>query len=286
MNVLILGAQGMAGHLAAEYWLRSTEGRIVAAVRPGRKPGNRLPADPRVIVETLDLRDFRQVESVVERHKPDVILNMAGVLKRFADERPLEAYLINGLLPRWLVSLGDRHGSRLIHVSTDCVFSGDRGLYREDDKPDGRTVYARTKALGEVRRAGHLTIRASIIGPDDNPNGIGLMKWFLSCKGEVAGYVHVPWNGITTLELAKAAVWFASRPEIGGLVHLASPSAVSKHDLLLLMSRLFRKDDVTVVRAQTPVLDRTLAVTRSDVDYRVPDHAAMLAELRDWMGRA
>ncbi|MBW5447394.1 sugar nucleotide-binding protein [Cohnella sp. CFH 77786] len=291
MNVLLLGGQGMAGHLIASHWLRVTDHNLTVTIRPvvrqeasaARTRRNALPESREITVRELDVRDFHEVERTVREAKPDVILNAVGVLNEEAEKRPSEAYLVNGLLPHWLAYLADRHGARLIHISTDCVFSGDRGNYREDDPTDGRSVYARTKALGEIRDSRHLTVRTSIIGPDVKTHGIGLMQWFLSQHGEVAGYTKVPWNGVTTLELAKAVLWFAERPEIGGLVHLTSPEPVSKHDLLLLMQKKFGKTGVTVVPQDEPRIDRTLNATRKDVAYSAPDHARMLEELREWM---
>jgi len=285
MRILVLGGYGMAGHLAAVY-LRKTMGHeVTVAVRPGSaaRPASRkreLPPD--IPVRELDARDLRAAEELIEREKPEVLVNAVGVLNSQAEDRPLDAYVVNGLLPHWLAYVGERLGARLVHISSDCVFSGDRGGYGETERPDGRTVYARSKAMGEVEDPRHLTIRTSIIGPEIRDGGIGLMKWFLSQTGTVKGYSKVPWNGVTTLELAKAIAWAIDHPEIGGLAHLTAPRPISKHELLTLIRSVYDKNDVTIEPSDEPAIDRTLLPTTGGFGYRPPDYPTMLRELREW----
>ena len=295
MNMLVLGGRGMAGHMLVSYFRRTARHKVAATVRSLRTSALRTPdrdappgsggaAGVREI--PLDVRRPECVARVLLEERPDVVINAVGVLNQKAEEHPLDAYLVNGFLPHWLAHLCDRLGARLIHISSDCVFSGARGGYREDDPPDGETVYARSKAMGELRHhPRHLTIRTSIIGPEIRPDGIGLMRWFLTSRGTVTGYVRVPWNGVTTLELAKAIDWAIRHPEVAGLVHLTAPEPITKHDLLLLMRDVFGKRDVTVTPVEEPVIDRTLAVTRDDFAYRPPDYPSMLRELKEWMGK-
>ncbi|XID95697.1 dTDP-4-dehydrorhamnose reductase family protein [Paenibacillaceae bacterium WGS1546] len=282
MKIVLLGGQGMAGHMIAKYWRARRDDEIVVTVRPNAEQSRNAETLAGMQVRELDARNFEATERLIRDAAPALIVNAVGILNHRAEDHPLDAYRVNGLLPHWLRHVGDRIGARLIHISSDCVFSGARGGYREDDAPDGTTVYARSKALGEVRDARHATIRTSIIGPDDKPTGIGLMQWFLSRSGEVSGYRNVLWNGVTTLELAKAIEWLARRPEVGGLLHLTAAETVSKHDLLLLMQEKYDKRDVTIVADDEPVIDRTLVATRSDFGHRAPRYAEMLEELRDW----
>ncbi|CAI6043305.1 dTDP-4-dehydrorhamnose reductase family protein [Cohnella sp. JJ-181] len=299
MKVLVLGGSGMAGHVIASYLLHRTEHEVIVTVRtagdipvvrqacglagggPRDAGGNR--AGPALAVRVLDARRFEQVAELVEDARPDIVVNAVGVLNRQAEENPLDAYLVNGLLPHWLRHLCARGGGRLIHISSDCVFLGDRGGYTEQERPDGVTVYARSKALGEVVGASCLTLRTSIIGPELRSRGIGLLKWFLGSSGSVQGYVNVHWNGVTTLELAKAVVWAMDHPEFGGLVHLTAPEAVSKHDLLGMFAEAFGRTDIEVVPQAEPAIDRTLAPTESGFGYRPAGYAQMLSELRRWM---
>jgi dTDP-4-dehydrorhamnose reductase len=287
-----MGGQGMAGHMIAGYFHRMTRCELAITIRPqggcarsgaGPASANPLPAGPNVQIRELDVLQFSEVDRTVREVKPDLIINAVGLLNQEAENRPEEAWHINGLLPHGLARLADGLGARLIHISTDCVFSGLRGMYKEEDLPDGTSIYARTKAFGEVTRPPHVTVRTSIIGPDRKADGIGLMQWFLSQKGKVYGYRNVIWNGVTTLELAKACLHLAGRPEIAGLVHLAAPQPVSKHDLLGLMQQIFEKRDAEVIPKEEPRIDRTLAATRRDVQFDVPDYRVMLRQLRDWM---
>jgi dTDP-4-dehydrorhamnose reductase len=262
----------MAGHILVDYFRRQGIHSVFYTTRDVTDPNGLL----------LDVNDSFMVDRLVEAVHPDVIVNAVGVLNSFADEDKITAYHINGFLPHRLRRVADTIGARLIHISTDCVFSGDRGAYRENDVTDGTSAYAITKALGEVQDAGHLTIRTSIIGPEIRKGGIGLMHWFMSTTGEVGGYTRVFWNGVTTLELAKWVDHYLSSP-LSGLIHLAHPKPVSKHDLLLLFQQTWNKQDVVVVPDDSVVQDRTLVSTREDVKTDLPDYSTMLKELASWM---
>lgn len=297
MKILVLGGSGMAGHVIAAYLLKRTGHEVTVTVRAaGDIPVVRKACGEAeragtaddggraaLAVRVLDVRRFEQVADLVAETRPDLIVNAVGVLNRQAEDHPLDAYLVNGLLPHWLRHLCKRGGGRLIHISSDCVFLGDRGGYAEQEQPDGVTVYARSKALGEIADPACLTLRTSIIGPELRANGIGLLKWFLGSTGSVSGYVNVHWNGVTTLELAKAVEWAIAHPEVGGLVHLTAPETVNKHDLLGLFADTFEHTDVRIVPEAEPSIDRTLAPTKSGFAYRPPGYAQMLSELRQWM---
>jgi dTDP-4-dehydrorhamnose reductase len=287
MKILLLGGNGMAGRLIATYIARVTQHEVTITVRKAGQAASTTgwPAleGLGIRVMELDVRQFAEVAATVAETSPDVIINAVGVLNHRAEDDPLNAYMVNGLLPHWLRHLGDRENARLLHISSDCVFSGSRGNYQEDDEPDGNTVYARSKSLGEVRDSRHLTIRTSIIGPDVRPYGIGLLQWFLDRQGEVKGFRNVLWNGVTTLELAKTVLWLLERPKAGGLIHLTASEKISKHDLLHLIKETFDKNDVSIMPDDEPVIDRTLAVTRDDVRCQTQSYPEMLMQLRQWM---
>ncbi|GGA35949.1 dTDP-4-dehydrorhamnose reductase family protein [Paenibacillus physcomitrellae] len=272
MKLLIFGGNGMAGHILVQYFRESASHHVFYTTRDAADNGGIL----------LDVQDPGKVEQAVALVRPDVIINAVGVLNQFAERDVIGAYEINGLLPHRLQRAADRYGARLIHISTDCVFLGDRGSYTEHDQPDGVSKYALTKALGEVKEGRHLTIRTSIIGPEIRRDGIGLMEWFLGQTGEVHGYQKVLWNGVTTLQLAKVIEEVLDQP-LSGLIHLAHPEKVSKHDLLKLMQKVWNKQDVNILPEDATVLDRTLVSTRSDVAFDLPDYEAMLSELAEWM---
>ncbi|WP_019908793.1 dTDP-4-dehydrorhamnose reductase family protein [Paenibacillus sp. HW567] len=274
MKLLILGGNGMAGHMLADYFRRQGKHHVFYTTRDKSDLGGLY----------VDADDIAGVEKLVEIVSPHCIINALGVLNQFAERDKISAYHVNGFLPHRLRRAADNVRARLIHISTDCVFEGTRGGYTEDDKPDGTSVYAITKSLGEVREPGHLTIRTSIIGPEIRSGGIGLMQWFLSQKGRVSGYQRVMWNGVTTLELAKAVDSLLDS-DVSGLIHLAHPEPLSKYELLLHMQAAFGKKDVEVIPEATPVQDRTLVSTRADVQVRLPSYPIMLAELAAWMSQ-
>ncbi|MFB9330228.1 dTDP-4-dehydrorhamnose reductase family protein [Paenibacillus aurantiacus] len=273
MKLLIIGGTGMAGHMLRAYFGSKPEYEVMYTTRvAGDANGS-----------PLEVTDSEAVASLVLSARPDVILNAVGVLNQDAESHPLLAYQVNGLLPHWLRHQAERIGARLIHISTDCVFSGERGRYTETDEPDGTTVYARSKALGEVKDPLHLTIRTSIIGPEIRQHGIGLLQWFLNQQGNVNGYARVMWNGVTTLELAKAVEYAIGRPRIGGLVHLTAAETLSKLELLRIVREAFGREDVTIVPDSRIFLDRSLVSTRDDWQYEAPGYAVMLRELAEWM---
>jgi len=274
MRMLVIGGNGMAGHMLVRYFRQTAGTEVLYTVRaPHGLPGEL----------GLEASDLEAVSRVVRDVHPDVIVNAAGVLNQDAEMHPTEAYKVNGLLPHWLRYAADGIGARLIHISSDCVFLGDKGGYTERDWPDGTSVYARTKALGEVHAPRHLTIRTSIIGPEIREGGIGLLGWFLRQSGTVNGYAQVFWNGVTTLELAKAVAYACDHPGIGGLVHLAAPRVVSKLELLGLFREAFGRTDIAVEAVNEPRIDRTLNRLRTDWMYMPPDYPAMLQELAAWM---
>jgi len=272
MRWLVIGGGGMAGHMIVDYLQKRGAGEIFFTAREKRPKGALL----------LDVRDAAATEALIRCAKPDIIVNCAGLLKEEAERNAADAFEINGLLPHRLRRAADRAGARLIQISTDCVFSGERGDYTERDAPDGRTVYARSKTLGEIVDHPHVTVRTSFIGPEIRSRGIGLFKWFMESRGTVKGYSNVWWNGVTTLELARAVEFLAGRP-VSGLVHLHAPRKITKCQLLQLISEIFGKRDVEIVPDGAFKLDRTLVSTRPDFPCRAPDYPAMLRELRDWM---
>jgi dTDP-4-dehydrorhamnose reductase len=272
MRMLVLGGNGMAGHMIVRYF-RTVPGFTVFYTTRDRSDMDSL---------YLDASDFDAVEQTVEDARPDVIVNGIGILNQHAERNVEEAYRMNGLLPHVLAEIANRHSRKFIHISTDCVFSGERGGYTETDKPDGTSVYAKSKAFGEIRRSPHLTIRTSIIGEEIRNNGIGLFRWFMSQEGTVPGYTNVPWNGVTTLELAKA-IQHALDNDVSGLVHVAHPKPISKHDLLHLFARTFQKTNVNIVPDRSVHIDRTLASTRTDYHYPLPSYESMINEMREWV---
>ena len=276
-RILILGAGGMAGHVMAEYLAQKPEYEIIRCARRAATPDTIL----------LDVTEFSHVEDVLGEERPDIVINCVGMLIQTSRDRLHQAILINSYLPHFLSRLGIKlkYGFRLIHISTDCVFSGDRGGYAEDDFRDGDTPYARTKALGEVINDRDLTLRTSIIGPELKQNGTGLLHWFLMQKGEIKGFTSAYWSGVTTLELAKV-VDDCIAHAITGLVNLTMNPKISKFDLLVECQKVWRHDQVNILADNGHACDKSLISSRNDLPIHLPpNYPAMLIELRDFMGQ-
>lgn len=268
-SIVILGSTGMAGHMVFDYLSSLGRDDIVGISRT---------AGSRFVQACVDVEDTGLLFSTLQMMRPSVVVNCIGVLNTNVDANLRRAILLNSYLPHLLASWGTDMGYKLIHLSTDCVFSGNTGGYTEASEPDGISMYARTKILGEVRTDRHLTFRTSIIGPELRPDGNGLMSWFMQQSGTVAGYAGVLWTGVTTLELAKA-IAAAIDQDLGGLYHLVPGEAISKYALLVAMAQAFGRHDVTVAPTWEPRLQRTLVCTRKDFRYTIPSYKKMLDEL-------
>lgn len=272
MKIMILGGKGMAGHMITAYFQQNPTYNVFYTSRdPDDKDGI-----------YLDVTNSTELEKIIESIKPDITVNCIGILNDHASNNTKLAFQVNSLLPHQLAKLTERYHGKLIHISTDCVFSGTKGDYTENDVPDGTSFYAQSKQLGEIISDKHLTIRTSIIGPELKDNGIGLFLWFMKQKGKIKGYEKVLWNGVTTLELAKA-VEAMIQNNVTGLYHLGSEEKVSKYTLLKLIQETFRKNDVEIIPDTKIVLDRSIKRTRADFQYLIPSYQEMLFELREWM---
>ncbi|UOE92730.1 SDR family oxidoreductase [Alkalihalobacillus sp. LMS39] len=272
MRLLILGGKGMAGHVITKYF-QGKEGYEVYYTSRDQTDTNGI---------FLDVTNSQEVEKVIENIRPHITVNCTGILNQHATDDPFLAFQVNSILPQQLVKLTERYGGKLVQISTDCVFSGEKGEYTETDDPDGTSVYSESKKLGEILSDKHVTIRTSIIGPELKDNGIGLFLWFMKQKGEVSGYTKALWNGVTTLELAKAIEKIIEH-HVTGLYHLCSETKISKYELLTIIKEVFEKEDVEISPDDSKVIDRTLKNTRSDFQYDVPDYKEMIFELKDWM---
>ena len=231
-RVLVLGASGMLGSAVVRELLSAPEVQLSASVRDREA----LPPDmgrdlgPRLV--TLDVLDDEARRRVLQEHRPEVVVNAVGVVKQAAElTNHVTTVRSNALLPHLLAQDCDRVGARLVQVSTDCVFSGRRGGYREADTPDPVDFYGRSKLLGEVGDP-HVTIRTSIIGPELTRHA-SLLDWFLSQSGqEIRGFSGAIYSGVTTVEFAHfLRTVLLTRSDLAGVIQLAS-EPISKYDLL------------------------------------------------------
>lgn len=272
MNLLIIGASGMAGHMIT-YYLREQGHQVTTLC--GSKP-----LDSSSIL--LDIMDTSALSAYLKTHSFEAIINCVGMLIKPSEENPEKAILINSYFPHYLEKFYALSSIPIIHLSTDCVFSGKNGPYREMSLYDGELFYDRSKALGELKNTKDLTFRMSIIGPDWNPSGIGLLNWFFKQHGSIDGYSNVFWNGITTLELAKA-IDYALTSHLTGLYHLVNPTPISKYELLCLFKKVFCISNLTILPIEVNPIYKILINTRTDFNYTIPTYETMLEDVKCWV---
>jgi dTDP-4-dehydrorhamnose reductase len=272
VKILVLGAGGMAGHVIATY------------LKEAGLSVDTLSAKNKLNDETflVDVTNQNLFGSFLENRQYDVIINAIGLLvKQSEDRKDLSTY-INSYLPHYLEHMYHNTTTRIIQLSTDCVFSGKNAPYSEDSVYDGELYYDRTKALGEIINEKDLTFRMSIIGPDHQKDGIGLFNWFYAQTGEILGFTKAIWNGVTTIELSKA-IKAAIEQNTTGLYHLVPDGNISKFNLLKLFKKVFDRQDITIKSDDGLPLDKTLINNRADFSHNVPDYPSMINEMKDWI---
>jgi dTDP-4-dehydrorhamnose reductase len=272
-KILLLGASGMAGHLIY-YYLRSLDKYDIIDVVYRKKHTE--------YSLLLDITNKDDIEKTVIDVCPNIIINCIGVLIKGSQEYPDNAIYVNAYFPHFLKRISDRINAKLIHISTDCVFSGKKGDYAENDFRDADDIYGRSKALGEIIDNKNLTIRTSIIGPELKADGEGLFHWFMSQKGQVSGYVNAVWGGVTTLELAKA-IDVAIDENLIGLVQLSNGCGINKYDLLGLIKKVWSRSDIDIIPFETNnKMDKSIQKSNR-FKYNVKSYEVMMTELYEWM---
>ena len=282
-RVLVLGGTGMLGHTLFERLSGRAELDVHATVRDPRPLDDRLDAEPRAAVHAgVDAAVPGAIERVVEEVRPDVVVNAIGVVKQVETAHdPATAIETNAVLPHRLARICSRAGARLVHISTDCVFSGSRGGYREDDPPDPPDRYGRSKLLGEPGGERALTLRTSIIGHELQTRH-GLIEWFLAASGPVDGFRRAIFSGLPTVELARViAEAVIPNPELTGLHHV-SAAPISKLELLQHVALQYDKA-VEIVPRDDPAIDRSLDSTRfrEATGYRPAGWPQLVAAMHD-----
>lgn len=272
-KVLVLGSSGMLGHMV---YLNLVDLPFVKLYDVSFKE--------RISDKTIlcDVTNLWQLAKIIEDIKPDVVVNCIGVLIQGSKSSPANAVFINSYLPHWLVDQLGKYGGRLIHISTDCVFSGNKGLYVEDDFRDADDVYGRTKALGEVFSAPHLTLRTSIIGPELKLKGEGLLHWFMNQSGNVNGFTNAYWGGVTTLQLARI-IKSVIGSNLQGVVHVTNGEPISKYELLALIKRCFGLDAINLIPVDGKRVNKSLQSNRPESNFLVPCYEDMIFDLLQWM---
>ena len=281
MRVLILGGDGMLGHRLLAHLQKNHETKVtlhrdLAAYEPyGLFTRDNSYAG-------VEAQDADRMLEVVADFRPEAVVNTVGIVKqRGAAKEAIPSLEINALLPHRLALLCKAVGVRLVHVSTDCVFSGrKKGGYTEEDVPDPLDLYGRTKLLGEVSEPGCITLRTSIIGLELSRR-TGLIEWFLSQSGEIRGFTKAIYTGLTTAEMSRVIERvLVEHQALSGVWQVAS-EPINKHDLLVRFSEVLGRDDVSIVPDNSVRIDRSLSAVAFEkaTGYHAPGWNEMLEEL-------
>lgn len=271
MKILVLGAGGMAGHVIT---LRLMEkGHDVTGL--ARRT---LDFCEHIVVDVTNEQLFKEI---LLNKGYDAVINAIGVLHPI-NFKPAYGIWINSYFPHMLSELLENTSTKIIHLSTDCVFGGhEGGGYTEDSLPTATDYYGRSKLLGEFENEKDLVFRMSIVGPDINKGGEGLFHWFMSQNKAVNGYTQVIWTGVSTIILADA-IDAALRQEVNGIYQLVNNQTISKYELLKLFNQL-REKPILIARADDYVVDKSLINNRKDFDFVIPSYEEMVDGIGHWI---
>ncbi len=257
-NILVIGASGMLGHTLFSRLSERNNLDVFSTARDQSALSRWFaPELLKKIRSNVDADDFESVQRALDEIKPDVVINCIGIIKQLPIAKdPIISITINALFPHRLAQACQAVGARMIHISTDCVFSGDKGYYTELDIPDANDLYGRTKLLGEVEYSHCVTLRTSIIGHELKGKR-GLIEWFLSQEGKVRGFTKAIYSGFPTVEMEKIiAEYVLPRRDLHGLYHVSS-DPISKYDLLKIVAEKYGKK-IEVEPVTDVAIDRSL----------------------------
>ncbi len=268
-KVLVLGSTGLIGHQIYTYLEKNSHYDLYnISYRKKLKKDTIL----------CDARDEIAFLNIIKEIQPDIIINCIGILIQGSNKNPENALFLNAYLPHRLSRLADEIQAKLIHISTDCVFSGNKQEpYIESDEKDGKDIYAKTKALGEVINKKHLTLRTSVVGPELKDEGEELFHWFMKQKGTIKGFSKSIWSGVSSYELARAVYWAIDK-NISGLYHVTNNKSINKYDLLNLFKK-YSKKNINIVKLDGRETNKSFIDTRKELDFIIPDYEIMVKEM-------
>tara|TARA_B100000963_G_scaffold361892_1_gene400599 strand:- start:1987 stop:2859 length:873 start_codon:yes stop_codon:yes gene_type:complete len=255
-DVFILGASGMLGNSLLRYFKKINKYEVIGTIRGSNAP-NRLKSYDEFILKNIDVHEEDYLEEKIREYCPKVLINCIGLVKQIdASTDPIKAIQINSLLPHKLLSICKSTDSKLIHISTDCVFNGKTGMYSEFDEPNATDLYGRTKLLGEIVDSKNITLRTSIIGHELSTKH-SLLEWFLSQNDEINGYDKAIFSGLPTVELARVIHDFViPNKHLSGLYNISS-EPINKFELLNIISKQYSKNIKINIDSKL-VIDRSL----------------------------
>lgn len=282
-KLLVLGASGMLGSAVLRFFANSDGYSVSGSARSANGVPQLTATLRERVIGGVDVENVDSLARLFDSIQPDVVINCIGLVKQLAEaDDPLAAIPINALLPHRLARLCDLAGARFIHISTDCVFSGRKGMYRENDASDAGDLYGRSKYLGEVDYPHAVTLRTSIIGHElGQPHG--LVGWFLSQNTAIKGYTRALFSGLPTVELALVMRDFVlTQPNLHG-VHHVSAAPISKFDLLRLVAQAYERP-IEITPDDELVIDRSLDSSRFRqlTGYMPPDWPELVQRMRQF----
>ena len=270
-RVLILGSTGMLGHVI--YNVLQNQSNIELF-----DMSFRTKLTKKSII--CDVAKVDTLEEQIIKINPVVIVNCVGVLLKNSKINPANTIFINSYLPHKLRDIAVKINARVIQISTDCVFNGNRGHNSENTLPNASDIYGRSKSLGELNNSFDLTIRTSIIGPELKHNGEGLLHWLFNQSGNIYVYKNVFWSGVTTLELSKA-ILFSINNEISGLWNLTNGTEISKYDLIEKVINIFQLNKINLKQDNEKTSNKTL-ISNREIDFKVNSYDKMIVDLKSF----
>jgi dTDP-4-dehydrorhamnose reductase len=272
MKIAVFGSNGMAGHMLVNY-LKNNNFDVITIARDN--------ADCICDVENINAINI----TLSKLYDCDFVINCIGFLVKDSIDRPDRAAIINGWFPHYLEHWFKSTNTKIIHLSTDCVFDGKKGQYVESDIHTEINAYGKSKSYGEINNAKDVTFRMSIIGPEIKKTGTGLLHWVTTNPSDTLnGFTDALWNGITTLQLAKCIHKHLLNPKTTGVYHLVNNSnSINKYDLLCLINEIYKLNK-TIVRSTGPkIVNKILIDTRCEMDWEIADYRSQLVELKAYI---
>ena len=285
MRIIVLGSSGLIGNTITKFFLNQSKYETFGILRDLEKISffdNRYHKN---FIHIDNILDFEKFEKILIKSKPKLIINCLGITNKFLKNNfksVEESIKINALFPHRLHEICSKIDVRLIHLSTDCVFSGRKGSYKEDDIPDPLDIYGRSKLLGELNYSNSLTIRKSVIGHEFLSSN-GLLEWFLNKKESVEGYKNAIFSGLTVLELAKIIdKYIIPNKRLSGIIHVAG-NPISKYELLYLISNEYQKK-INIIPNESFKIDRTLNsnLFNNITGYKIKDWKELISSMHEF----
>lgn len=283
MRILVLGASGMLGNAMMRILSERSDWAVYGTIR-SESLKKFFPTDiAKNLLSGVDVEHYDSMLQTFLQVRPDVVINCIGLIKKFMDEEdPLHAISINAALPHRLAKLCAVSGARLVHMSTDCVFSGEKGNYTETDVSDATDLYGKSKFLGEVNYPDALTLRTSIIGRELQ-SANGLIGWFLVQEGSCPGFRRAIFSGFPTVVLAEIVREFIiPNSNLHGVYHVAA-QPISKYELLRLVADVYGKS-IDIIADDALVIDRSLNADlfAEKTGYRAPDWRELIETMHKY----